>query len=67
MSNQNYKDYMLELYCLLKYEASKDLSNAVLNNMLVNLTGELGKWIEEDLMQEHYNRCRGAMRHIKRI
>ncbi|KIM79541.1 hypothetical protein PILCRDRAFT_10365 [Piloderma croceum F 1598] len=55
-SNQNYKDYMLEFYCLLKYEASKDLKNAILNNMLVNLTGELGKWIEGDLMQEHYNR-----------
>ena len=54
-SNQNYKDYMLKLYCLLRYEASKDLKNAILNNLLVNLMGELGKWIEGDLMQEHYN------------
>lgn len=55
-ANQHYKDYMLEFYCLLRYEASKDLKNGILNNMLVNLTGELGKWIEGDLMQEHYNR-----------
>jgi hypothetical protein len=27
-----------------------------LNNWLVNTTGELGKWIEGDLLQEHYNR-----------
>jgi hypothetical protein len=40
----------------LRYEASKDLKNALLSHMLVNLTGELGKWIEGDLMQEHYNR-----------
>lgn len=48
--------YLLEFYCLLKYESSQDLSNAILNNSLVNLTGELGKWIPGDLMQEHYNR-----------
>ncbi|KAF8054715.1 hypothetical protein FPV67DRAFT_1657784 [Lyophyllum atratum] len=37
-------------------KSPKDLSDAILNNWLVNLTGELGKWIEADLMQEHYNR-----------
>jgi hypothetical protein len=48
--------YLLELYCLLKYEASQDLNDAILNNSLVNLTGQPGKWIAGDLMQEHYNR-----------
>jgi len=47
---------MLEFYCLLRYKASTDLRNAILNNMLVNLSGHLGAWIEGDLMQEHYNR-----------
>ena len=47
---------MLDFYCLFKYEASGDLSNAILQNMLVNITGELGKWIEGDLLQEHYNK-----------
>lgn len=48
--------YLLEVYCLLQYEASQDLCDAILNNWLVNITGELGKWIEADLLQEHYNR-----------
>ncbi|KII90232.1 hypothetical protein PLICRDRAFT_108509 [Plicaturopsis crispa FD-325 SS-3] len=55
-SHSNYVTYLLDMYCFLRYEASKDLSDAVFNNLLVNLTGELGKWIEGDLMQEHYNR-----------
>lgn len=55
-SNRNYSDYMLDMYCLFKYETSKDLSNGILQNMLVNITGQLGKWIEGDLLQEHYNR-----------
>ena len=44
------------MYCLLWYEASQDLRDGILNNWLVNITGELGKWIEADLLQEHYNR-----------
>jgi len=48
--------YLLEVYCFLRYEASKDLHDGILNNWLVNITGELGKWIEGDLLQEHYNR-----------
>ena len=55
-SHQNYMAYLLEVYCLLRYEASPDLRDAILNNWLVNITGELGKWIEADLLQEHYNR-----------
>ena len=47
--------YLLEVYCLLRYEASQDLHDAILNNWLVNITGELGKWIKADLLQEHYN------------
>jgi len=44
------------VYCLLRYEASDDLHNGIFNNWLVNISGELGKWIEADLLQEHYNR-----------
>ncbi len=49
-------NYLLEMYCLFRYEASGDLKDAIWNNWLVNLTGELGSWIEADLLQEHYNR-----------
>ena len=40
----------------MRYEASDDLRDGILNNWLVNVTGEVGKWIEGDLLQEHYNR-----------
>ncbi|THU94700.1 hypothetical protein K435DRAFT_860245 [Dendrothele bispora CBS 962.96] len=55
-SHPNYVLYLLDIYCLIWYESSQDLKNALLNNWLVNLTGELGKWIEGDLMQEYFNR-----------
>ncbi|KAF9558295.1 hypothetical protein CPC08DRAFT_639202, partial [Agrocybe pediades] len=55
-SHQNYTSYLLEVYCLLRYDSSKDLKDAILNNWLVNITGEAGKWIGADLLQKHYNR-----------
>ncbi|KAK6992363.1 hypothetical protein R3P38DRAFT_2740578, partial [Favolaschia claudopus] len=53
-SHHNYVNYLLEVYCMLRYEASKDLRNAILNNWLLNIKGELGHWIPGDLHQEHY-------------
>lgn len=44
------------MYCLFWYESSKNLKDAIWNNWLVNITGELGRWIPDDLLQEHYNR-----------
>ncbi|KAJ6452362.1 hypothetical protein C8R47DRAFT_1204352 [Mycena vitilis] len=44
-SHQNYVKYLLEVYCMLRYEASKDLRDGILNNWLLNIKGELGKWI----------------------
>ncbi|KAJ6532184.1 hypothetical protein DFH09DRAFT_933468 [Mycena vulgaris] len=55
-SHQNYMAYLLEVYCLLRYEASSDLRNAILNNWLVAVREELGNWLPGDLQQEHYNR-----------
>ncbi|KAJ8090936.1 hypothetical protein PM082_024860 [Marasmius tenuissimus] len=54
--NNNYRNILLELWSLFKYESSTGLKDAIWNNWLVNLTGKLGKWIPADLMQEHYNR-----------
>lgn len=54
--NTNYVNLLLEMYCLFRYESSKNLKDAIWNNWLVNVTGELGKWIPDDLLQEHYNR-----------
>ncbi|KAE9383972.1 hypothetical protein BT96DRAFT_1008576 [Gymnopus androsaceus JB14] len=53
--NNNYMNILLEMYCLFHYKSSKELKDAIWNNWLVNVTGELGKWITDDLLQEHYN------------
>ncbi|KAJ7883931.1 hypothetical protein B0H14DRAFT_3432746 [Mycena olivaceomarginata] len=55
-SHANYVNYLLEVYCLLRYEASKDLKNAILNNWLLNIKGELERWLPGDQHQEHYNK-----------
>ncbi|KAF8166721.1 hypothetical protein K438DRAFT_1528770, partial [Mycena galopus ATCC 62051] len=55
-SNQNYMGYMLDLYALLEFECSPDLKDALLSNYLFNLRGELGKFVEGDLVQEWNNR-----------
>ena len=47
---------MLEIYCLLHYDATDNLKNGILNNWLVNVKGQPGSWIERDLLQEHYNK-----------
>ncbi|KAF8184385.1 hypothetical protein K438DRAFT_1544545, partial [Mycena galopus ATCC 62051] len=60
-SHQNYVSYLLEVYCMLRYEASKDLTNAILNNWLLNIKGELGRWLAGDQHQEHYNKWLEAM------
>ncbi|KAJ7884792.1 hypothetical protein B0H14DRAFT_2260456, partial [Mycena olivaceomarginata] len=60
-SHQNYVNYLLEVYCMLRYEASKDLNNAILNNWLLNIKGELGRHLPGDQHQEHYNKWLEAM------
>ncbi|KAJ6586290.1 hypothetical protein DFH09DRAFT_1075250 [Mycena vulgaris] len=44
------------LKALLEFECSPELKEALLNNWLINLCGEIGKFIEGDLMQEWNNR-----------
>ncbi|KAJ7791045.1 hypothetical protein B0H14DRAFT_2396005 [Mycena olivaceomarginata] len=65
-SHQNYVNYLLEgglerSDCMLRYEASKDLNNAILNNWLLNIKGELGRHLPGDQHQEHYNKWLEAM------
>jgi hypothetical protein len=40
----------------LELEATPRLKEYFMKNWLVNLDGEAGRWIERDLMQEHYNK-----------
>lgn len=53
-SNQNYATYLLETFCLHQYESTKDFSDAIFNNLLINPKGH--KYIEGDWLQEDYNK-----------
>ncbi|KAJ7939198.1 hypothetical protein B0H13DRAFT_2300950 [Mycena leptocephala] len=53
-TNRNYANYLLETYCLHRYEASPDFSNAMFNNWLLSTDGK--KYIELDWVQEDYNK-----------
>ena len=55
-NHKNYVDYLLEMYCLFQYDAQQTLKDAIFNNWLVNIEGELSKWIKCDLLQEHCNK-----------
>ncbi|KAJ7687731.1 hypothetical protein B0H17DRAFT_1160422 [Mycena rosella] len=54
-TNRNYANYLLETYCLHRYEASKDFSDAMLNNWLIRPRRK-AKYIECDWVQEDYNK-----------
>ncbi|KAJ7043878.1 hypothetical protein C8F04DRAFT_1361422 [Mycena alexandri] len=53
-TNRNYASYLLETYCLHKYEASKAFSDAMFNNWLVSFGGK--KFTEIDFSQEDFNK-----------
>ncbi|KAF7293112.1 hypothetical protein MKEN_01468500 [Mycena kentingensis (nom. inval.)] len=53
-TNRNYANYLLETFCLHQYEASEDLSHALLNNWLINPKGK--RYIETDWVQEDFNK-----------
>ncbi|KAJ6449220.1 hypothetical protein C8R45DRAFT_1180873 [Mycena sanguinolenta] len=55
-SKQNYTTILLDVYCLFKFEATKELKDAIWNNWVVNLTGELRKNVPDDELQEWHNR-----------
>ncbi|KAJ7479714.1 hypothetical protein FB451DRAFT_1031421, partial [Mycena latifolia] len=64
--NQNYMGYMLDPYAPLEHECPPEPKEALLNNWMINLAGEVGRWIEGDLMQEHYN-SRANLRNFLRM
>ncbi|KAJ7605580.1 hypothetical protein FB45DRAFT_702658, partial [Roridomyces roridus] len=55
-NKQNYTTAFMEIYCMFRYEASPSLKNAILDNWLVNTTGQPGKFLEDDHLQEHHIR-----------
>jgi len=54
-SHNKYTGYLLDMIAFLEVDAGPELRNLFLRNWLVNLSGEPGRYLEKDLMQEHYN------------
>ncbi|KAI0746872.1 hypothetical protein C8Q80DRAFT_1321778 [Daedaleopsis nitida] len=55
-SHSRYTTYLLEFICALELESSTKLRETVLKSLLVNLSGEPGRFAPADLIQEYFNR-----------
>ena len=54
-SHNKYTGYLLDTLGLLEFDFDPELRTIFLENWLVNLSGEAGRYLEKDLMQEHHN------------
>jgi len=54
-SHTKYTGYLLDTIGFLECDADQAFRTMFLENWLVNLSGEAGRYLEKDLMQEHYN------------
>ncbi|KAF9645275.1 hypothetical protein BDM02DRAFT_3071707, partial [Thelephora ganbajun] len=54
-SHSKYTGYLLDTIGFLEFDVDQGLRTMFLQNWLVNLSGETGRYIEKDLMQEHHN------------
>ena len=54
-SRTKYTRYLLDTIGFLEFDAGQELRTMFLENWLVNLSGEAGRYLEKDLMQEHHN------------
>lgn len=54
-SHNKYTSYLLDTIAFLETDAGPKLRDLFLQNWLANLSGEAGRYLEKDLMQEHHN------------
>ena len=54
-SHTKYTGYLLDMISFLEFDAGQELRTMFLQNWLVNPSGEAGRYLEKDLMQEHHN------------
>jgi len=54
-SHTKYTSYLLDTIGFLECDTDRGFRTMFLENWLVNLSGEMGRYIEKDLMQEHHN------------
>ncbi len=60
-SHTRYTSYLLEFIVDLEMESSPELRKTVLTNLLVNLSGQPGRFSPVDLIQEYFNRLLQAI------
>jgi hypothetical protein len=53
-SHSKYTGYLLDMIGFLEFDAGQELRTMFLQNWLVNSSGEAGRYLEKDLMQEHH-------------
>ncbi len=66
-SHSKYTNYLLEFICALELESSQELRETVLSSLLVNLSGQPGRFAAADLIQEYLNRLLQAIAERKGV
>ncbi|KAI0742858.1 hypothetical protein C8Q80DRAFT_1273453 [Daedaleopsis nitida] len=59
--HSRYTQYLLEFISSLEFESSPALRETILKSLLVNLSGEPGRFSPADLIQEYFNRLLQAI------
>lgn len=59
--HSKYTSYLLEFISSLELESSRELREAILASMLINLSGDPGRFAPADLIQEYFNRLLQAI------
>lgn len=65
--HSKYTHYLLEFICVLEFESSSALREAILRSLLINLSGEPGRFAPADLIQEYFNRLLQAIAERKGV
>ncbi|KAI1783742.1 hypothetical protein LXA43DRAFT_902933 [Ganoderma leucocontextum] len=66
-SHSKYTGYLLEFISVLELESSRELRETILKSLVVNLTGEPGRFAPADLIQEYFNRLLQAIAERKGV
>ncbi|KAI9063585.1 hypothetical protein FKP32DRAFT_1676294 [Trametes sanguinea] len=65
--HSKYTSYLLEFLCILELESSPQLRHAILDSLLINLSGDPGRFAPADLIQEYFNRLLQAIAERKGV
>ncbi|CDO73524.1 hypothetical protein BN946_scf185013.g159 [Trametes cinnabarina] len=65
--HSKYTSYLLEFMCILELESSPELRHTILDSLLINLSGDPGRFAPADLIQEYFNRLLQAIAERKGV